>query len=90
VGSVGDLRTMPDVKVRNLDESVAAALRTRAKNHRVSLQEEVRRSLADTVVARRDAFARRAAACRAATLGRGNRRPSDSANAIRRERDTWG
>ena len=55
---------MVDVKVRNLDVSVAAALRTRAKNP--SLEEEVRRSLAETVVARQKAFALRAAACRAA------------------------
>jgi len=82
--------TMADVKVRNLDESVAGALRTRAKSRGVSLEEEVRRSLAETVVVRQEAFARRAAACRAASRRRGSRRPSDSAVAIRRERDAWG
>lgn len=81
---------MADVKVRNLDERVAAALRTRAKSRGISLEEEVRRSLAETVVARQEAFARRAAACRAATRGRKSRRPSDSAVLIRRERDAWG
>jgi len=81
---------MADVKVRNLDESVAAALRARAKSRGVSLEEEVRRSLAETVMARQEAFARRAAACRAAIRGRGSRRPSDSVVLIRRERDGWG
>ena len=81
--------TMADVKVRNLDERVARALRTRAKSRGVSLEEEVRRSLAEAVALRQQAFARRAAACRAAT-GRGKRRPSDSVVIIRRERDAWG
>jgi plasmid stability protein len=81
---------MADVKVRNLDERVARALRTRAKSRGVSLEEEVRRSLAETIALRQDAFARRAAACRAATSGRRRRRPSDSVVIIRRERDAWG
>jgi plasmid stability protein len=83
---------MADVKVRNLDERVASALRTRARSRGVSLEEEVRRSLAEAVALRQEAFARRAAACRAATSGRGNRRPSDNAVVIRirRERDAWG
>jgi plasmid stability protein len=81
---------MADVKVRNLDERVARALRTRAKSRGVSLEEEVRRSLAETIALRQEAFARRAAACRAATSGRGRRRASDSAVIIRRERDAWG
>jgi plasmid stability protein len=83
-------RTMADVKVRNLDERVARVLRTRAKRRGVSLEEEVRRSLAETVALRQEAFARRAAACRAATSRRGRRRPSDSVVIIRRERDAWG
>jgi plasmid stability protein len=82
--------TMADVKVRNLDERVARALRTRAKSRGVSLEEEVRRSLAETIALRQEAFARRAAACRAATSGRGRRRRSDSVVIIRRERDAWG
>ena len=81
---------MADVKVRNLDERVARALRTRAKSRGVSLEEEVRRSLAESVVVRQEAFARRAAACRAATRRRRSRRPSDSVALIRRERDAWG
>jgi plasmid stability protein len=70
--------TMPDVKVRNLDEQVVRALRTRAKSRGVSLEEDVRRSLAETIALKQEAFARRAAACRAATSGRRRRRPSDS------------
>jgi plasmid stability protein len=81
---------MADVKVRNLDERVARALRTRAKSRGVSLEEEVRRSLAETIALRQEAFARRAAACRAATSKRARRRPSDSVVIIRRERDAWG
>ena len=84
------LRTMADVKVRNLDESVARALRSRAKSRGVTLEEEVRRSLAETVALRQKSFARRAAACRAATGGGGDRRPTESAVIIRRERDAWG
>jgi plasmid stability protein len=84
-------RTMADVKVRNLDERVARALRSRAKSRGVSLEEEVRRSLAEVVALRQEAFARRAAACRGSvTSGRRNRRPSDSAVIIRRERNAWG
>jgi plasmid stability protein len=81
---------MADVKGRNLDERMARVLRTRAKRRGVSLEEEVRRSLAETVAPRQEAFARRAAACRAAASGRGNRPPSDSAVIIRRERNAWG
>jgi plasmid stability protein len=76
--------------VRNLDERVARALRTRAKSRGVSLEEEVRRSLAETIAVRQEAFARRAAACRAATRGHRKHQPSDSAVIIRRERDAWG
>ena len=81
---------MADVKVRNLDEGVARALRLRAKAGGLSLEEEVRRSLADSIIATQEAFARRAAACRAATRRTRGRRPSDSAVLIRRERDAWG
>jgi hypothetical protein len=45
---------------------------------------------AETIVLTQEAFARRAATCRAATSGRGRRRPSDSVAIIRRERDAWG
>ena len=81
---------MADVKVRNLDESVARVLRSRAKARGLSLEEEVRRSLAESIGVKQDAFARRAAACRAATRRPRTRPPSDSAALIRRERDSWG
>jgi plasmid stability protein len=81
---------MADVKVRNLDEGVARALRTRAKARGVSLEEEVRRSLAESIAVREAAFAKRAAACRAATRHTRRRPPSDSTVLIRRERDAWG
>jgi len=58
---------MADVNVRHLDENVARALWTRAKARGLSLEEEVRRSLAESIAVKQDAFARRAAACRAAT-----------------------
>ena len=81
---------MADVKVRSLDEGVASALRLRAKAGGVFLAAKVRRSLADSIIATHEAFARRAAACRAATRRIRSRRPSDSAVLIRRERDAWG
>src|SRR5262249_62238816 len=64
-GVIGKLPgLMADVKVRNLDENVVRALRTRAKARRLSMEEEVRRSLAESIAVKQDAFARRAAACR--------------------------
>ncbi len=81
---------MADLKVRQLDDRIAAALKARARKRGVSLEEEVRNTLSASVAARRDAFARRAAGLRAAA-GRGPRRPVlDSARIIRRERDAWG
>jgi hypothetical protein len=62
----------------------------RCEGSRHPLEEETPGSLAATVVTKEKAFARRAAACRAATCGRPGRRPSDSAPVIRRERDAWG
>ena len=47
---------MADLKVRQLDESVARALKTRASRRGVSLEEEVRSTLGASVAARRDAF----------------------------------
>jgi len=81
---------MAEFKIRNLDERVAGVLRTRAKTHGVSMEEEARRALAESVTVRRDAFARRAAASRAATRRAKSRRASDSAALIRKERDAWG
>jgi hypothetical protein len=77
-------------EAQEIDESVARALRTRAKARGLSLEEEVRRSLAESIAVKQEAFARRAAACRAATRRTRTRPPSDSAALIRRERDTRG
>jgi len=81
---------MGEFKIRNLDERVASALRTRAKAHGVSMEEEARRALAESVALKREAFARRAAACRASTRRTKRRPASDSAVLIRKERDAWG
>jgi plasmid stability protein len=77
---------MAQLKVRQLDERVAGALKRRASSRGVSLEEEVRLTLAASVSARRAAFERRARALRAASGGPG-RRELDSARLIRRERD---
>jgi plasmid stability protein len=87
---VAGFNSVADVKVRSLDEGVVRALRLRAKAGGVSLAAEVRRSLADSIIATQEAFARRAVACRAATRRIRGRRSSDSAVLIRRERDAWG
>jgi len=80
---------MADLKVRQLEESVARALKARAMRRGVSLEEEVRSTLSAAVASRGAAFARRAAALRAAT-----RVPTparlDSARLIRKERDAAG
>ena len=80
---------MADLKVRQLDEHVAKALKTRAARRGVSLEEEVRSTLTASVASRRDAFRRRAEAVRAATKS-GRRKGSDSARSIRKERDAAG
>lgn len=80
---------MAEFKVRNLDDSIARALRSRARRHGVSVEEEIRRLLSESVVKKREAFARRAAASRAATQ-RARKRATDSTVLIRRERDAWG
>lgn len=80
---------MADLKVRQLDESVARALKTRATRRGVSLEEEVRLTLSASVAIRRRAFSRRAAALRAATAGP-HAAALDSARIIRKERDATG
>lgn len=81
---------MAEIKIRGLDEQVAGALRTRARADGTSVEEAARRALAESVEQRRVAFARRAAACRAASRMARRRKPTDSAATIRRERDAWG
>jgi antitoxin FitA len=80
---------MADLKVRQLDESVARALKIRASRRGVSLEEEVRSTLGASVAGRRDAFRRRAATLRTASAAQGST-GTDSARTIRRERDASG
>ena len=55
---------MADLKVRNLDDVVASALKARAKAKGVSLEEEVRRTLTASVAADRDELVRGQGAAR--------------------------
>jgi plasmid stability protein len=80
---------MAELKVRQLENRVANALRSRADRRGVSLEEEVRSTLTAAVDARREAFARRAAACRRAAGAPGAPR-LDSARLVRKERDAHG
>ena len=81
---------MADLKVRQLDDQVAGALRARAARRGVSLEEEVRGTLTASVDARRRAFLRRAQAIRK-TIGESTGRHAlDGARLIRRERDRRG
>jgi len=81
---------MAELKVRQLENRVAVALKARAERRGVSLEEEVRSTLTASVNGRLEAFARRAAACRRAA-GKGPGRPQlDSARLIRRDRDARG
>jgi plasmid stability protein len=81
---------MADLKVRNLDDAIASALNARAKANGVSLEEEVRRTLAASVALDRKDLVRRAKALHAAAGGRPGSPELDSARTIREERDTWG
>lgn len=81
---------MADLKVRQLDDDVADALRARAGRKGVSLEEEVRSTLTASVEARRRAFLRRAAAIRKAIAEAGGHEQPDSTRLIRAERDRRG
>lgn len=81
---------MADLKVRTLDDHVAAVLQARAKRKGISLEEEVRRTLAASVRADRERLVRRAAALHAAAGGKPGRPELDSARMIRAARDAWG
>jgi antitoxin FitA len=81
---------MAEVKIRKLDDDVARALRSRAQERGVSLEEEARRTLGDSVAQKLQAFARRAAASRAATRPSKGKQASDSTVLIRKDRDAWG
>lgn len=80
---------MTDIKVRNLVDSVATALRSRAKAKGISLEEEVRRTLAASIEADRAELVRGARALHAAG-GKPGRPELDSARTIREGRDAWG
>ncbi len=86
---MAESRAMPELKVR-LDAHVAEAIRARSRVRGLSLEEEARRTLAESVALAREAFARRAAASRSRTRQTGAKPASDSTALIRRERDAWG
>jgi plasmid stability protein len=81
---------MADLKVRQLSDEVADALRTRAARKGISLEEEVRGTLSASVEFKRQAFLRRAKAIRA-SIGDTSAAPSlESTRLIRKERDRRG
>jgi plasmid stability protein len=81
---------MADLKVRNLDDHVANVLRARAERRGISLEEEIRRTLAASVQADRADLVKRAKALHAAAGGQPGEPELDSARIIREERDAWG
>ena len=81
---------MAELKVRQVERNVVAGLKARARRRGVSLEEEVRATLSASMVSRRKAFARRAAALRRAAGGKRGKPSLDSARLIRRERDARG
>jgi plasmid stability protein len=81
---------MADLKVRNLDDAIASALRARASAKGVPLEEKVRRTLAASVMADRGELVRRAQALHAAAGGEPGNPELDSAQIIRKEHDAWG
>ena len=81
---------MADLKVRNLDDHLAAVLRARARHKGISLEEEIRRTLAASVATDRADLVERAKALHAAAGGKPGKPELDSARIIREERDAWG
>lgn len=77
-------RDMADIEVRNLDDRIADILRTTAQQRGISLQEEIRRTLAAPVESDR------AAPIRAATAGQEHDPSADSGATMREQRDAWG
>src|SRR5206468_757797 len=75
--------SMAEFKVRNLDDLVARPERTACRAHGLSVAEEIRRLLSDSVLKKRQAFARRAAASRAATRRTRKGHATDSTVLIR-------
>jgi plasmid stability protein len=80
---------MADLKVRQLDDRVTRALRARAALKGVSLEDEVRATLAASVDTRRRAFLRRVQAIREATEPK-TARTLEGTRSSRRFRDRRG
>lgn len=81
---------MADLKVRQLSDDVADALRARAGRKGISLEEEVRGTLAASVAIKRQAFLRRAKAIRKSIGDKAAAPAQDSTRLIRKERDSRG
>lgn len=81
---------MADLKVRQLSDDVADALRARAVRKGISLEEEVRGTLAASVEFKRQAFLRRAKAIRRSIGHNADAHALDSARLIRKDRDRRG
>ena len=81
---------MADLKVRQLNDEVAEALRARAGHKGISLEEEVRGTLAASVEFKRQAFLRRAKAIRKSIGGKAGAPSVESTRLIRKDRDGRG
>lgn len=81
---------MADLKVRQLSDQVADALRARAGRKGISLEEEVRGTLAASVEFKRQAFLRRAKAIRKSIGDKSSASSLESTRMIRKERDSRG
>ena len=79
-----------DLKVRQLSDQVADALRTRAGRKGISLEEEVRGTLTASVESKRQAFLRRAKAIRKSIGDKASAPSVESTRLIRKERDSRG
>lgn len=80
---------MSEVRIRQLEEWVASALKARARRHDHSLEEELRIVLRDDVLREKKALAARASA-RLEKLRQKYGTFSDSAALIREDRNTRG
>ena len=89
MGSVLAL-VMADLKVRQLSDEVADALRARASRKGISLEEEVRGTLAASVEFKRQAFLRRAKAIRNSIGAKASGASLESTRLIRKDRDRRG
>lgn len=81
---------MGELKVRQLDDHIIETLKARAAAKGISLEEEVRRTLSESVVHDRQSLLRRFKALHAAAGGKPGDPELDSARIIREERDAWG